>query len=97
LWLYFAAILGVAIVGKFASSMIAARVMGLQWREAIAIGALLNTRGLVELVILNIGYDLSVISQEVFSLMVLMALVTTATTTPVLKVIYQKRTPMGPS
>jgi len=97
LWLYFAAILGVAIVGKFASSMIAARVMGLQWREAIAIGALLNTRGLVELVILNIGYDLSVISQEMFSLMVLMALVTTATTTPVLKVIYQKRTPMGPS
>ena len=84
MWLCLAVVLTVAIAGKFVSSMFAARVNGLPWRESAALGALLNTRGLIELVILNIGYDLGVISKEMFTLMVIMALVTTFMTTPLL-------------
>ena len=84
MWLCLAAVLAVAIAGKFLSSMFAARMNSLPWRESAALGALLNTRGLIELVILNIGYDLGVISKEMFTLMVIMALVTTFMTTPLL-------------
>ena len=88
MWFALACVLFVAIAGKFASSMLAARMNGLPWRESAALGALLNTRGLIELVILNIGYDLGVISQEMFALMVIMALVTTFMTMPLLSWIY---------
>ena len=64
--------------------MIAARFAGASWRDAAALGILMNTRGLMELVILNIGLDIGVISTKVFSMMVLMALVTTFMTTPLL-------------
>jgi Kef-type K+ transport system membrane component KefB len=90
MWLYLAAILAVAILGKLISSMIAARMNGLPWRESAALGVLLNTRGLIELVILNVGYDLGVISKEVFALMVIMALLTTFMTAPILSWIYPK-------
>jgi Kef-type K+ transport system membrane component KefB len=83
-WLYATLILVTAIAGKFIGCAIAARATGLTWRESITLGALLNTRGLVELVILNIGLDLNVISPAVFSMMVLMTLVTTLITAPVL-------------
>ena len=90
MWLCLAAVLVVAVAGKFASSMFAARITGLSWRESAALGALLNTRGLIELVILNVGYDLGVISKEMFTLMVVMALVTTLMTAPLLSWIHPR-------
>lgn len=72
----------VAIVGKVGGSMIAARATAMPWRDAAVIGVLLNTRGLMELVILNVGLDIGVISRELFAMMVLMALATTFMTTP---------------
>jgi Kef-type K+ transport system membrane component KefB len=75
-------ILAVAVVGKGGGSMLAARVMGLKWRDAAGLGILLNTRGLIELVVLNIGLELGILSPVVFSMMVLMALVTTFMASP---------------
>jgi K+:H+ antiporter len=88
LWTQCALVVGVATLGKFGGSAVAARVTGLGWREACALGVLMNTRGLMELIILNIGYDLGVISPALFAMMVLMAILTTVATTPVLAAIY---------
>lgn len=91
--LYCALVFLVAVAGKFGGSMIAARVMGTPWREAAAIGVLMNTRGLIELVILNIGLDIGVLTRPLFSIMVLMAIGTTLMTTPILWAVhpeYQK-------
>lgn len=88
LWLFCLLIIGVATIGKFGGSAMAARVTGLGWREASALGVLMNTRGLMELIILNIGLDLGVISPALFAMMVLMAVVTTVMRTPALAVIY---------
>jgi Kef-type K+ transport system membrane component KefB len=74
----------VAIAGKFGGSMLAARWAGMPWREATALGVLMNTRGLIELIVLNIGYDLGILSPRIFTMMVLMALVTTFMTGPLL-------------
>ncbi|HYG73724.1 MAG TPA: cation:proton antiporter [Planctomycetota bacterium] len=82
-WMICALIIGVAIAGKFGGSTLAARLSGMSWREAAALGTLMNTRGLMELVVLNIGLDLKVISPTIFAMMVLMALVTTAMTAPI--------------
>ncbi|HET9013765.1 MAG TPA: cation:proton antiporter [Gemmatimonadaceae bacterium] len=81
-WLACAAVVVVAVAGKLGGSAIAARAVGMPWREASVIGVLLNTRGLMELVILNVGLDIGVISRELFAMMVLMALATTFMTTP---------------
>lgn len=86
--LYCVLVFVVAIAGKFGGSMIAARVMGTPWREAASIGILMNTRGLIELVILNIGLDIGVLTRPLFSIMVLMAVGTTVMTTPLLSWIY---------
>ena len=67
----------VATVGKFGGTLVAARLTGLGWQNAAALGTLMNTRGLMELIVLNIGLDLNVISPTLFAMMVLMALVTT--------------------
>ncbi len=83
-WLVCGLVTLVAVAGKFGGTTIAARVTGLQWRESLALGAMMNTRGLMELIILNIGLDIGVISPTLFAMMVLMALVTTTMTTPVL-------------
>ncbi len=91
LWIYTGLIVLVACIGKFGGSTIAALSCGLKWRDASAIGILMNTRGLMELVILSIGRELGVISDAVFTMMVVMALVTTFLTTPVLDVIYPER------
>jgi Kef-type K+ transport system membrane component KefB len=91
MWLYCAVIIALAIIGKLCGSMVAARINGMSWREATAVGILMNTRGLVELVILNIGLDLGVLSPALFSIMVLMALVTTFMTSPLLSWIYPER------
>jgi nucleotide-binding universal stress UspA family protein len=74
----------VAIIGKFLGSALAARFVGQSWKDSLVIGALMNTRGLMELVVLNIGYDLGVLSDEIFAMMVIMALFTTFMTGPVL-------------
>jgi Kef-type K+ transport system membrane component KefB len=80
----------VACVGKFGGSTVAARLTGLGWREASALGILMNTRGLMELIVLNVGLDLGVISPELFAMMVLMALVTTFATSPLLDWVYPR-------
>jgi Kef-type K+ transport system membrane component KefB len=85
MWFYCLLIIAVAVLGKLGGTSIAARVGGLSWRDATALGILMNTRGLMELVILNIGLDLRVISPTLFSMMVIMALVTTFMTTPLLQ------------
>lgn len=87
-WLDCGLVIAVAVLGKLGGSSIAARASGLSWREAGALGVLMNTRGLMELVILTIGLDLGVISPVMFVMMVLMALVTTFMTTPLLERIY---------
>lgn len=79
--------LAVAIAGKGIASTLAARFMGMGWRHASMLGILLNTRGLIELVILNVGLDLGILSPVVFSMLVLMALVTTFMTSPLLAMI----------
>ena len=81
-WLVCALVTAVAVAGKVGGSAIAARVTAMPWRDAAVIGILLNTRGLMELVILNVGLDIGVISRELFAMMVLMALATTFMTTP---------------
>jgi len=91
MWFYCVLILIVAVVGKFGGSTLAARVSGLSWREAGALGVLMNTRGLVELVILSIGFDLGIISPTLYTMMVLMALITTFMTSPLLEKIYPTR------
>ena len=83
-WLLGTTIIAVAIAGKLGGSTLAARWTGMGWSESFSIGALMNTRGLVELVVLNIGYDLGILSDRIFSIMVLMALVTTGMTGPLL-------------
>jgi len=84
-WLMCALIIFVATLGKFGGAFVAARLTGMDWRNAAALGTLMNTRGLMELIVLNIGLDLGVISPLLFTMMVLMALVTTMATAPVLR------------
>jgi len=81
-WLLCAAIIAVAIAGKLGGASLAARFTGMTWRDSLALGALMNTRGLMELIVLNVGYDLGILSPALFSMMVLMALATTIATTP---------------
>ena len=82
LWKITGAIILVAVVGKFLGSALTAKFVGQNWQDSLTIGALMNTRGLMELIVLNIGYDLGVLSGEVFTMMVIMALVTTFMTGP---------------
>ena len=96
LWLACILIITVAILGKFGGSAIAARLKGESWRDSLAIGALMNTRGLMELIILNIGYDLGILSSEIFAMMVVMALVTTFMTSPALTWIDRAFKPKAP-
>jgi Kef-type K+ transport system membrane component KefB len=91
LWGLTGLIVAVACAGKFGGSTLAGAACGLSWREASAIGILMNTRGLMELVILNIGRELGVVTDAVFAMMVMMALVTTFLTTPILRWVYPER------
>jgi Kef-type K+ transport system membrane component KefB len=81
---YTLAIFATAIVGKLAGAALAARTTGMTWKDSLGLGVLMNTRGLVELVVLNAGLDLGVLSPALFTMMVIMALVTTFMTTPIL-------------
>ncbi|MEH2070980.1 MAG: cation:proton antiporter [Nostoc sp.] len=91
LWLLCALVLAVAIAGKYVGTYVAARVSGINKREASALGWLMNTRGLTELIVLNIGLELGVISPLVFTMLVIMALVTTFMTSPLLEWTYPKK------
>lgn len=85
-------IIMVATLGKFGGSLVAARLAGETWRDAGVLGVLMNTRGLMELIVLNIGLDLGVISPTLFAMMVIMALVTTMMTSPALLLLYPEAT-----
>lgn len=91
LWLLCAAVVAVAIIGKYCGTYVAARVSGVENREASALGWLMNTRGLTELIVLNIGLSLGVISPLLFTMLVIMALVTTFMTSPLLEWTYPKK------
>lgn len=82
LWMSALIVIVVAVTGKFIGSAVAARVTGQSWKNSLTIGALMNTRGLIELVALNIGYDIGILSPEIFTILVLMALITTFMTGP---------------
>jgi Kef-type K+ transport system membrane component KefB len=83
-WLLCGVIIAVASLGKFGGTLAASRLAGFDWRTGSALGVLMNTRGLMELIVLNVGLDLGVISSTLFAMLVLMALVTTLATTPIL-------------
>jgi K+:H+ antiporter len=89
-WLLCGTIVLVACAGKFGGTVVASRLTGLGWRDASALGVLMNTRGLVELIVLNIGLDLQLISPRLFTMLVIMAIVTTVMTTPILQLIVRK-------
>jgi Kef-type K+ transport system membrane component KefB len=91
LWLYALALFGVAVAGKWLGAMGAARYAGLSWRDSSALGALMNTRGLTELIVLNVGLDLGIISKALFTMLVLMALVTTFMAGPALRLLDPRR------
>jgi Kef-type K+ transport system membrane component KefB len=95
LWLCCALVLIVAIIGKLGGAAISARAAGFPWRDATAIGVLMNTRGLMEMVVLNIGRDIGVVSDSLFTMCVIMALITTAMTTPLLDLLVRKTAPEG--
>jgi Kef-type K+ transport system membrane component KefB len=86
-WLMCLGIIVVAVTGKLGGSMLMARWTRMSWRDSLAIGVLMNTRGLIELVVLNIGYDLGILSARIFVMMVIMALATTFMTAPLLSLL----------
>jgi Kef-type K+ transport system membrane component KefB len=83
-WATCLGIIAVATAGKLGGTAVAARWTGFRWRDSIVLGALMNSRGLMELIALNVGYDLGILTPKIFTMMVLMALVTTAMTGPLL-------------
>ena len=92
-WMMCGLIVVVASAGKFGGSVVAARITGLNWRDSSALGVLMNTRGLMELIVLNIGLEMNVISPTLFAMLVIMALVTTFATTPILHLITRHQIP----
>jgi Kef-type K+ transport system membrane component KefB len=94
-WFWAAIVLVAATLGKIGGATIAARWTGQSWRESLALGALLNTRGLVELIVLNIGYNVGVFSPTLFTMLVVMALVTTMCTTPILNLLGVQKASVG--
>jgi hypothetical protein len=90
-WAMCLGIIVVAIAGKLGGSMAAARWTGMSWSDSFSLGALMNTRGLVELIVLNIGFDLGILSPRIFAMLVLMALVTTFMTGPLVSLVEWQR------
>jgi len=90
-WLLCLLIIAVAVAGKLGGAGLCARLVGYRWRESLALGALMNTRGLMELVVVNIGLDIKVISPLLFSMLVVMAVVTTMMTPPLLHWLHPSR------
>jgi Kef-type K+ transport system membrane component KefB len=90
LWLCCILVVAVAVAGKLGGATLSAAAVGIPWRDATAIGVLMNTRGLMEMVVLNIGRDIGVVSPSLFTMCIIMALVTTAMTTPMLDLLMRK-------
>jgi len=90
-WIAFAFVMVIAIAGKFGGSALVGRAAGLPLREALAVGVLLNARGLMGLIVLNVGLDLGIVSPRLFAMLVLMALATTLAATPLLRLLYPDR------
>jgi Kef-type K+ transport system membrane component KefB len=85
-----------SVAGKGVACLLAARLSGEAWRESAAIGVLMNARGLMELIILNIGLQRGVITPTLFTIMVLMAVVTTLMASPLFEVVYGRRVALAP-
>jgi Kef-type K+ transport system membrane component KefB len=83
-WMLCLGLILIATIGKLGGTLFTARWTGMNWIDSFALGALMNTRGLVELIALNIGYDLGILSPRIFAMLVIMALVTTCMTGPLL-------------
>ena len=97
-WLWCLAIITVATLGKFGGTLVAAKLAGQSWRDASCLGILMNTRGLMELIVLNVGLDLGIISPRLFAMMVIMALVTTLSAAPILQLIgWQQQKTASPT
>ena len=96
-WALCALVIAIAFVGKFGGVSIASRLCGVPWRTAFGLGALMNTRGLMELIVLNVGLDLGIISPALFAMMVVMALVTTCSAGPILFILESRRTAAVPA
>lgn len=96
-WALAGLVILVAVVGKVGAGALAARFTGLSWRDSASLGVLVNTRGLVELVVLNIGYDLGVLSPTAFTIMVIMALATTLMTGPLLSLLRPRTAEIVPA
>jgi Kef-type K+ transport system membrane component KefB len=94
-WLICLGIVAVATLGKLGGSAVTARLTGMGWSESRQLGALMNTRGLMELIALNIGYDLGILSSRIFTMLVIMALVTTTLTGPFLTLFREKEEALG--
>ena len=92
-WLLCGAIIVIASAGKFGATAMAARLDGARWRDAAVLGALMNTRGLIELIVLDIGLGMNIISPALFTILVLMALFTTIATTPILDFLLPREAP----
>lgn len=93
-WFLCACIIMAAIAGKLAGTALAARSTGMSWYDSLSIGALMNTRGLMELIALNIGFDLGILSAKAFAMMVLMALITTTMAGPILSLLESRKQKM---
>jgi len=91
-WLLCGVIIAAASIGKFGGTFVAARFTGFGSRDAAALGVLMNTRGLMELIVLNIGLDLRILSPTLFAMLVLMAIITTLATTPILQLLTRNAT-----
>jgi K+:H+ antiporter len=89
-WLICLLIIAVATIGKLGGTSLVSRMIKMSWRESLQLGALMNTRGLMELIVLNIGYDLGILSLRIFTMLVLMALITTLMTGPLLNLFGDK-------
>lgn len=91
-WAICLLVIAIASLGKIGGSAFTARFTGMSWRESFQLGALMNTRGLMELIALNIGYDLGILSPRIFAILVIMAIVTTMLTGPLLTLFGEKQT-----
>ena len=90
LWMIAGLVCLAAIVGKFGGCTFAAKLAGMSWRDSTAIGAMMNTRALMELIVINVGYDLGVIPKDLFCMLVIMALLTTVMTSPILLMLMRR-------
>jgi len=84
MWFFTLAIIAIATLGKFLGASVTSYILGMKWKDSAGLGVLMNTRGLVELVVLTVGLDLGILSPALFTMMIAMALVTTFMATPVL-------------